>query len=139
MMLKNYLINNKEHPLIVRVKERLNETINKFHKIEDPKKSIRSDDMATDLIRELIRIRFFRLKVQEPVVKYMWYLYNNEINPNLMEDMRSEENTDEVNEDDNSLVELCYFPLFVAQITVKKIKKSIHVQKLSIKLNQLNR
>ncbi|PKY23174.1 hypothetical protein RhiirB3_411488, partial [Rhizophagus irregularis] len=63
---------------------------------------------ATNLVQELIRICFFRLKVQEPAVEYKWFPYNNEIDPNLMEGRY------DIDENNDLLVELCSFPLFVS-------------------------
>ncbi|PKY47577.1 hypothetical protein RhiirA4_403563 [Rhizophagus irregularis] len=64
--------------------------------------------MATILVQELIRICLFRLKVQEPAVEYKWFPYNHEIDPNLME------GREDIDENNNLLVELCSFPLFVS-------------------------
>ncbi|GBB85956.1 hypothetical protein RclHR1_01240007 [Rhizophagus clarus] len=104
---------NEEHPIIVGIKNKLNETINKLRTIKDPNKSSKHDDMATNLIQELIRIYFFRLQVQEPAVRTIWFKYDDNIDPNLMEGRWDDEDTDE-DKDNNPLVLLCSFPLFVA-------------------------
>ncbi|GBB85954.1 hypothetical protein RclHR1_01240005 [Rhizophagus clarus] len=110
---------NKEHPIIVEIKNKLNKKINELRTIRDPKKSEKHDDMAPIIIQELIRIYFFRLKVQEPPVEIIWFNYNDGIDPNLMEERYEEENTDEIDEANNPLVELCSFPLFVSNYNKK--------------------
>ncbi|RIA90471.1 hypothetical protein C1645_876059 [Glomus cerebriforme] len=98
--------NNQEHPIISNIKDKLDASINNLRIYKDPKKSKLHDDMATDLIREVIRIFFFRLNAQEPVVDYCLFSCNTKVDPNFME-----VNWDDENMDDNFLVELCSFPL----------------------------
>ena len=41
--------------------------------------------MATNLIKEVIRIFFFRTMVQGPIVEYLWFKHGSSIDPKIME------------------------------------------------------
>ncbi|CAG8505021.1 9397_t:CDS:2 [Funneliformis mosseae] len=49
------------------VTDRLNDSINKIRMFKSPQKKTLHNDMATNLVREFIRICYFRLRVQEPI------------------------------------------------------------------------
>jgi hypothetical protein len=63
--------------------------------------------MATNLISEFIKIFWFRLRIQEPIVTAQWIDSHKKINPNAMTG-RWEEGEENI---DNLVVDLCYFPM----------------------------
>ncbi|RIA82065.1 hypothetical protein C1645_809797 [Glomus cerebriforme] len=93
-----------EHPFITYNKGQLNKVINELRIIEDDQKKIASDNLAADIIREVIKIFWFRLKVQEPVVQYLWIPKDSKLDKSFMEGNNLDDNV-------NSTVDLCYFPL----------------------------
>ncbi|CAG8579901.1 14376_t:CDS:2 [Funneliformis caledonium] len=69
--------NDRIHDVISSIKDRLNDSINKIRKYKSPQKKTLHNDMATKLVREFIRICYFRLKVQEPIPELRWFSFSN--------------------------------------------------------------
>ncbi|CAB5391017.1 unnamed protein product [Rhizophagus irregularis] len=65
------------------------------------------ENMATNIIREFIRLFWFRLNVQEPIITIAWFGPSTKIDRGTMKG-RWEEEYDDV---DNLIVDLCYFPI----------------------------
>jgi len=63
--------------------------------------------MATNIIREFVKIFWFRLSVQEPIITAEWFKPHTKIDPNEMTG-RWEEGEEDI---DNLVVDLCYFPI----------------------------
>ncbi|RIA82731.1 hypothetical protein C1645_493116 [Glomus cerebriforme] len=112
--------NKQEHPIISDIKDKLNKSINKLRTYKDPKTSKKHDDIASNLIRKVIRIFLFRLKVQEPVVDYYMISYDTKIDPKIMEG--SWDNNEDMDEVNDLSVELCSFPLLIASDNEKDRK-----------------
>ncbi|RIA82061.1 hypothetical protein C1645_789122 [Glomus cerebriforme] len=93
-----------EHPFIAHYKGQLNNIINDLRYIKDAQKKTASDKLAARIIREVVKLFWFRLKVQEPVAEFCWIQNNNVYDKNLMEGNDLDDNV-------NSTVDLCYFPL----------------------------
>ncbi|PKY61334.1 hypothetical protein RhiirA4_486160, partial [Rhizophagus irregularis] len=68
---------------------------------------ITSENLAATIIREVVKIFWLRLKVQEPVIQYRWIQNNTLVDKTLMEVA----NLDDKDEVVNSYVDLCFFPL----------------------------
>ncbi|CAB5126785.1 unnamed protein product [Rhizophagus irregularis] len=122
---------DKEHPFILFLTNELNDSINKLRTIEGQHKSKKHNDMAANLIREVIRMVYFRFRVQEPCADFFWVPYNEKINPDLMEgrwddDIDEQEDIEEPAEEqvivDDKFVELCTFPLINASSNIKDQK-----------------
>jgi hypothetical protein len=96
-----------EHKFIVHVKQVLNKSLDKYRTINDPVKKQSVENMATNLISEFIKIFWFRLRIQEPIVTAQWIDSHKKINPNAMTG-RWEEGEENI---DNLVVDLCYFPM----------------------------
>ncbi|CAB5127862.1 hypothetical protein RhiirA5_497104 [Rhizophagus irregularis] len=96
-----------EHPFIAYHKEELNKIMNKLRVINSNQKKTTSENLAATIIREVVKIFWFRLKVQEPVVQYSWIQNNTLVDKTLMEVA----NLDDKDEVVNSYVDLCFFPL----------------------------
>jgi hypothetical protein len=113
-------IQNEEHKFIRFVTNRLNKSINDLRSITNQPKKKLHDDMAADLIREVIRIFYYRLEVQQPAPETYWFEYEDKIDPNLVAERYDDEN--ENDEDLGEFVELCYFPLIVSNYKSKNQK-----------------
>ncbi|CAB4375418.1 unnamed protein product [Rhizophagus irregularis] len=98
---------NNEHSFIACHKEKLNKIMNELRVINNNQKKITSENLAATIIREVVKIFWFRLKVQEPVVQYRWIQNNTLVDKTLMEVA----NLDDKDEVVNSYVDLCFFPL----------------------------
>ncbi|CAB5201089.1 unnamed protein product [Rhizophagus irregularis] len=103
---------NNEHSFIACHKEKLNKIMNELRVINSNQKKITSENLAATIIREVVKIFWFRLKVQEPVVKYRWIQNNTLVDKTLMEVA----NLDDKDEVVNSYVDLCFFPLIERDI-----------------------
>ncbi|GET02603.1 hypothetical protein GLOIN_2v1883388 [Rhizophagus clarus] len=101
-----------EHPFITFCKEKLNNIMNDLRIIKDQEK-IAVENLAATIIREIIKIFWFRLKVYESfVVQYVWIPYNAKVDGKFMEG----ENFADV-DNENLYVDLCYFPLIGRDLT----------------------
>ncbi|CAG8625430.1 uncharacterized protein OCT59_009893 [Rhizophagus irregularis] len=96
-----------EHPFIAYHKEKLNKIMNELRVINSNQKKITSENLAATIIRKVVKIFWFRLKVQEPVVQYRWIQNNTLVDKTLVEVA----NLDDKDEVVNSYVDLCFFPL----------------------------
>ncbi|CAG8544704.1 19684_t:CDS:2, partial [Racocetra fulgida] len=75
-----------EHPFINETQEQLIKKINSIRTINDPNKITKLNSMAANIVRDVIRIFFFRLKVQEPEADSPhWFEYNDPVDPELMQ------------------------------------------------------
>ncbi|GBC01486.1 hypothetical protein RclHR1_04200004 [Rhizophagus clarus] len=95
-----------EHKLISQIKKQLNQEINSYREITDNKKKKKCEELAVIIIREVIKLFFFRLKTQEPIAKWKWFNNNDKIDPNQM--TGSWDDDDDL---ENATVEICIFPL----------------------------
>ncbi|GBC02372.1 hypothetical protein RclHR1_00460010 [Rhizophagus clarus] len=94
-----------EHPFIAHYKEKLNKTMDELRIIRGQEK-ITCENLAATIIREVIKIFWFRLKIHESPVQYAWIPYNAKVDETFMK--RSNFDNDD---DDDLYVGLCYFPL----------------------------
>ncbi|GBB95716.1 hypothetical protein RclHR1_00260021 [Rhizophagus clarus] len=94
-----------DHVFIILNKNNLNKEMNKYRIIKDETKRVYVEKLASDLIREFIRIVQFRLKVQEPSAQLRWVKVDANIDPSIMEGSWDKDDID------NLLVEVCYFPM----------------------------
>lgn len=73
--------------------------------VEDPRKENRYNKMAPDIIRDILRIFFFRLKVEEPMADELkWFSHKAPVDPDSMEGIFDNDIYQ------NFEVKLCYFP-----------------------------
>ncbi|CAB4437251.1 unnamed protein product [Rhizophagus irregularis] len=129
----NHVINKNNHnqkflhDFIKRNQSFLNKEINKYRKLNpENKKEIKEiEDMAGDIIRKVVTLFWFRLKVQEPVADKFWFKNMDKIDPNTMEGKWED------NDIDNIVVDICYFPL-IANSSTRQIytpAKVLHMHK----------
>src|ERR1043166_2400037 len=62
----------------------LNNSMNQYRVIIDPKKKEYVDGLAEIIIREVFRIFYFRLKIQEPIAQYYWFKCGDKVNKTSM-------------------------------------------------------
>ncbi|PKY53943.1 hypothetical protein RhiirA4_409449, partial [Rhizophagus irregularis] len=96
---------NTLHDFIKDSKDKLNKEMESYRKILDAKKKEDVEKKVTDLIREVVRLFYFRLKTQEPIAEFKWLDDNDEFEPDLMKELYDE------GESENGSVEMCIFPL----------------------------
>ncbi|RGB23934.1 hypothetical protein C1646_727304 [Rhizophagus diaphanus] len=95
---------NTLHDFIKDSKDKLNKEMESYRKILDAKKKDDVEKKVNDLIREVVRLFYFRLKTQEPIAEFKWLDDNDEFESNQMEAYDDGEN-------ENGSVEMCIFPL----------------------------
>ncbi|CAG8544608.1 9439_t:CDS:1 [Gigaspora margarita] len=121
-----------EHPFISRIQEVLIHMANMFRIVIEPTKMKSFDDTAIKLARDIIKIFFFRLKVQEQMAgPPVWFEYNDRVNPDLMEGAFDPGHCQDV------VVQICTFPLICINLEndeKRKIlsKANVHIKRLSI-------
>ena len=108
--------------------------MNRYRKVTDKKKLAENEKNINEIIRQVVNIFFFRLKVQEPIFEWEWFPNDSEINTLMMEVSYDESELDDLR------VDVCAFPLigsnisssdgdekvmFPAQIITKEIKEMV--------------
>ncbi|CAG8730438.1 34050_t:CDS:2, partial [Gigaspora margarita] len=96
---------NKEHHLIIKLRTEINNTMNSFRTIQKKEKLEENEAMTTDIIRQVINIFLFRLKVQEPVANWKFFGQNTSINTIMMSASLDDHDLD------NLCVNVCAFPV----------------------------
>ena len=112
---------SQEHIFIKHYKDVLNEEMNKYRIIKNPMRKESIENIAPKLIREFIRIIWFRLKIQEPDAQMKWVPMNSEIDPNIMEGNWDDGDIDDL------VVEICAFPIIGRDLD-KKEKRKIYTR-----------
>ncbi|CAG8574181.1 40795_t:CDS:2 [Gigaspora margarita] len=109
-----------EHPLINDIQQQLIQMMNRFRTVNDPGKAIKLNNMVANIVRDVIKIFFFRLKVQEPVADPpRWFEHNDQVNPDLME------GTFDQDADCQDVVKICSFPLIGIDLDDEKKRKTL--------------
>ncbi|KAF0513794.1 hypothetical protein F8M41_017748 [Gigaspora margarita] len=121
----------KEHPFIAELSRYIDYTMSRFRTFKDEEKKQENDKLLPSIIREIIKIFFFRLKVQEPAASFKWFDRGEKVDPMQMVGTW-DDNIDQW------FVDICYFPLigidldkenrkilFQARVAVYKEKKGI--------------
>jgi hypothetical protein len=118
-----------EHSFINKFKTALNEEMEQYRKISNPTKKKEIEEKAANIILDVIRIFFFRIKTQEPIAQFCWFRNKDKIDPSLMSGMWDDDNIDDFE------VDVCKFPLIGIELyddTKRKIytQAIIHPQKV---------
>jgi len=92
------------HNFIYHSSQTLNRMINNYHQIKNAGKKSDVEKLAPKLIRDIFRIFWFHLLVQEPELQYKFFKSGTKINPDLMNGIWEDDELDEI------CVDLCYFP-----------------------------
>ncbi|CAG8714475.1 2194_t:CDS:2 [Rhizophagus irregularis] len=93
----------KEHPLVEKLRKEILDLMNRYRKIKDQEKLAKHEKMINDIIRQVVNIFFFRLKVQEPTAEWKWFPKDTEINTLTMDGPWDK--------DEYLSVDICAFPL----------------------------
>ncbi|GBC29222.1 uncharacterized protein OCT59_009833 [Rhizophagus irregularis] len=109
------------HYFISHFQAGLNNEMSKYREFGEPEKRKEIENMAGDIIKRAVALFWFRLKVQEPVVEYIWPKSDDIIDPSYMEGKWED---DEI---DNLVVDICYFPL-IAQEFSDESKRQIYTK-----------
>ncbi|CAG8764226.1 13304_t:CDS:1, partial [Acaulospora morrowiae] len=94
------------HNLIFHISEKLNEMMNEYRKINDVNMKNRVESMAPKLVRDICKLFWFRVYVQEPALEYFFFPENVIIDQNMMEGKWNDDETNQLH------VDICYFPMF---------------------------
>ncbi|CAG8557085.1 929_t:CDS:2, partial [Cetraspora pellucida] len=78
-------IGDKEHPLIVKLRSEINDLMNRYRTITNEEKLSENEAIIDTIIRQVINIFLFRLKVQEPVAEWKFFENKSSINTIMME------------------------------------------------------
>ncbi|CAB5126840.1 unnamed protein product [Rhizophagus irregularis] len=121
----NDMIDNEKktftHDFVSRYQNILNNEISNYRRINDSEKKKEIEDMAADIIKRTVTLFWFRFKVQQPIVEYIWPKSDDIIDPSYME---GKWENDEI---DNLVVDICYFPL-IAQEFSNESKRQIYTK-----------
>jgi len=124
------------HSFIKTYTAHLNNSMNQYRVVSDPKRKEYLNGLAEDLIREVFRIFYFRLKIQEPIAQYHWFKSGDKVNKISMKINCQDDEIDDL------VVDLCTFPLIGQNMnsnqkifTPAKVfacHKSCHIPRLSL-------
>uniref|UniRef100_U9UIQ1 Uncharacterized protein n=1 Tax=Rhizophagus irregularis (strain DAOM 181602 / DAOM 197198 / MUCL 43194) TaxID=747089 RepID=U9UIQ1_RHIID len=120
-----------EHPFIAYYKEELDKTMNELRIVKGQEK-IASENLAAIIICEVTKIFWFRLKIHESVIQYVWIPCDVQVNEVFMEG----NNFDDDNDNDNLYVGLCYFPLIGRDLTSSNNREVYSLAKVFVQRNQ---
>nr|CAG8538184.1 1194_t:CDS:2 [Entrophospora candida] len=93
------------HPFISSTALELNQFMAGYRYIKDDAKRKNVENMAENLIKDIIQIFKFRLLVQEPKCETRWFKKGIKINPQFMKGQWDDDCLDDY------VVDICYFPL----------------------------
>jgi hypothetical protein len=79
--------------------------MDEYREIKDIEKKKYVNKLAEDLVRDVVRIFYFRLPIQEPIARYRWFNNNEKINDISMKGSWDEDEIDDL------VVEVCSFPM----------------------------
>jgi len=117
------IINHKkvmEHSFINQLKMKLNKEMESYRKILQPKKKQDIEEKASDIIRRVVKLFFFQHNTQEPIAKFKWFNSNDKIDSTQMTGSWDEK------EIEDSIVELCAFPLIYKESNSSSSKLQIY-------------
>ncbi|CAG8474818.1 3604_t:CDS:2 [Gigaspora margarita] len=98
-------IGDKEHPLIVKLRSEITDLMNRYRTITNQEKLLENDALINTIIRQVINIFLFRLKVQEPIADWKFFESKTNINTIMMEASWDCDSLEEI------YVGVCAFPV----------------------------
>ncbi|CAB5201055.1 hypothetical protein RhiirA5_350525 [Rhizophagus irregularis] len=107
--IKKPLNNYSKHNFIDIISKRMNKIMNQFRRIKDNEKRKYVNSLAEDLVRNAVKIFYFRLPIQEPKAEYRWFENDEKVNKSYM---KGSWNDDDIK---NLVVEVCAFPMICRQ------------------------
>ncbi|CAI2171275.1 9590_t:CDS:1 [Funneliformis geosporum] len=97
---------DKVHPLIVNLRKDITSLMNKYRTIKIQEKLLDNEMLTDQIVRQIVNIFFFGIKVQEPIAEWKFFEKNTKVNNLIMYAAWDEE------ELENSYVDACSFPIF---------------------------
>ncbi|CAG8589339.1 11566_t:CDS:1 [Ambispora leptoticha] len=103
----NIVINEeeKEHPLIINLRASIIDFMNRYRTIKDEERLLEHKMLVDEIVRQAVRIFFFRLKVQEPTAHWKFFEKDTRVNTIMMDASWDE------NELNDLCVDVCAFPI----------------------------
>ncbi|CAB4384417.1 unnamed protein product [Rhizophagus irregularis] len=95
----------KEHPFVEKLRKEILDSMNRYRKIRDQEKLAEHEKIINDIIKQVVNIFFFRLKVQEPTAEWKWFPINTKINTLTMNGPWDKDELEYLS------VDICAFPL----------------------------
>ncbi|RIA96078.1 hypothetical protein C1645_733567 [Glomus cerebriforme] len=95
----------KEHPFIEKLRKDILALMNRYRTIKDQEKLLENEKMINEIVRQVVNIFFFRLKVQEPIAEWKWFPKSTGINTLTMEGSWDNDELEDL------YVDICAFPL----------------------------
>ena len=96
---------SSKHDFISVISSQINKMMNEYRTIRNTEKREYVNGLADGLVRDVVRIFYFRLRIQEPIAQYHWFENGDEINKSSMKGSWSEDEIKDI------AVEICSFPL----------------------------
>ncbi|RIA87527.1 hypothetical protein C1645_284805 [Glomus cerebriforme] len=118
----NNIINEQkicEHDFVKRFKTELNKEMEVYRKISDTTRKEEIEEKAANIILDVIRIFYFRIRTQEPIGQIRWFYYEDKIDPRLMIGKWEDDNLDDFE------VDICKFPLIGIELN-DDLKRKIY-------------
>ncbi|CAG8520836.1 24677_t:CDS:2, partial [Dentiscutata erythropus] len=117
-----------EHSFISNLQEKLILTANHYRIVKNPTKMMIFRSIAAELARDIVKIFFFRLKVQEQKVDSpFWFECNAPVNPDTMEGSFDPENCQD------NVVQICAFPLICIDLKNDEKRKILSQANIHIR------
>nr|CAG8562953.1 11239_t:CDS:2 [Entrophospora candida] len=98
------------HPFVVFGAKNLNQLMTGYRYIKDDTKRKSVENLAENLIKDVVRIFKFRLLVQEPKCETLWFKDDEKINIQFMKGQWGDDCLDDY------VVDICYFPLIGTEL-----------------------
>ncbi|GBB86773.1 hypothetical protein RclHR1_01320008 [Rhizophagus clarus] len=121
-----------EHEFVQELKDEIIDFMSQFRKIKKADKKKENEDMLADIIRNVIKMFIFRIKVLEPPAELIWIEKDAKVDATLMEVGSLEDDNY-----DDWVVNLCSFPLICVNPNSETDRKVLVPAKiLGIKIEQ---
>ncbi|CAB4375439.1 unnamed protein product [Rhizophagus irregularis] len=75
---------HSKHESIDTISKQMNRMMNKYRRIKDNETRRYVNGLAEDLVRNVVRIFYFRLRIQEPIAEYRWFANDEKVNKSYM-------------------------------------------------------
>ncbi|CAJ0827331.1 21421_t:CDS:2 [Entrophospora sp. SA101] len=113
---------DKKHPLIATLQKDILDLMNCYRTITNPEKLSEIESIIDEIVRQVVSIFFFRLKVQEPVASWKFFEYKTSINTIMMEASWDEDELEDL------YVDICAFPIIGFNLCeADKVDKNLKV------------
>jgi len=113
---------DKKHPLMVNLRNDIIGLMDRYRIIKKKERLLENEELIDEIIRQVVNIFFFRLKVQEPVADWKFFDKNTSINTIMMEASWDHHELDDL------YVNVCSFPIIGSKLCgVEKAEDDLKV------------